>query len=113
MAPLPADPRHFLSPPTSERLRLRAAYWVAHHLDQVIESGRCELARDLTCPIPAAVTLEWLGFADDWTMIADAFHDVAAFSSGTPEHRRAQMAFVPVARHRKLEERWRVRVTMP
>jgi cytochrome P450 len=99
-----------LSPQASERLRPRAAHWVSHHLDQVIESGRCELARDLTCPIPAAVTLEWLGFPrDDWQMISDAFHDIAAYSSGSPEHRQAQMAFVPVMERvaDELEARWR------
>lgn len=100
-----------LSPQASERLRPRAAHWVAHHLDQVIETGRCELARDLTCPIPAAVTLEWMGFPrDDWQVISDAFHDLAAFSIGTREHRRAQRAFLPVMQRvdDELADRWRV-----
>jgi cytochrome P450 len=99
-----------LSPQASERLRPRAAHWVSYHLDQVIESGRCELARDLTCPIPAAVTLEWLGFPPaDWQMISDAFHDIAAYSSGTPEHRQAQLAFIPVIERigEELQSRWR------
>ncbi len=99
-----------LSPQASERLRPRVAHWVTWHLDQIIERGRCDLAHDLTCPIPAAVTLEWLGFPPgDWKMIADAFHDLAAYSIGTPEHRRAQHAFVPVMQRvdDELEERWR------
>ena len=32
------------------------------HLDQVVERGECEFVHDLTCPVPAAVTLEWLGY---------------------------------------------------
>ena len=47
--------------------------------------------------------------ADDWQMISDAFHDIAAYSSGTPEHRQAQMAFLPVMERvaEELEARWR------
>ena len=56
-----------LSPQASERLRPRVARWVAHYIDEVIESGRCDFVYDLACPVPAAVTLEWLGFPpSDW-----------------------------------------------
>ena len=33
-----------------------------HALDQVVERGEIEFVHDLTCPVPASVTLEWLGY---------------------------------------------------
>jgi cytochrome P450 len=83
-----------LAPRAAERLRPRAQHWTTHCVDQFIEAGECEFTHDLSVPVPGAVTLEWLGFPDrDWRAISGAFHDVAAYSRGTPEHRRAQSAF--------------------
>jgi cytochrome P450 len=83
-----------LAPRAAERLRPRAQHWTTHFIDEFIEAGECELTHDLSVPVPGAVTLEWLGFPEaDWRMISGAFHDVAAYSRGTPEHRAAQMAF--------------------
>ena len=86
-----------LSPRASEKLRPRVAHWVAHAVDEVIESGRCDFVHDFACPVPAAVTLEWLGFPpSDWDAISSAFHDTAAYSKGSPEFARASAAFGPV-----------------
>ena len=83
-----------LAPRAAERLRPRVQHWTTHFVDQFIEAGKCEFTHDLSVPVPGAVTLEWLGFPDsDWRAISGAFHDVAAYSRGTPEHRRAQLAF--------------------
>jgi cytochrome P450 len=83
-----------LAPRAAERLRPRARHWTTHFIDEFIEAGKCEFTHDLSVPVPGAVTLEWLGFPEsDWRMISGAFHDVAAYSRGTPEHRNAQMAF--------------------
>jgi len=83
-----------LAPRAAERLRPRARHWSTHCIDQFIEAGTCEFTHDLTVPVPGAVTLEWLGFPeDDWDPIANAFHDVAAYSRGTPEHAAAQAEF--------------------
>ena len=82
-----------LAPRAAERLRPRAHHWTTHFVDQFIEQGECEFTHDLSVPVPGAVTLEWLGFPEtDWRMITDAFHDVAAHSRDTPEHRTAQAA---------------------
>jgi len=76
-----------LSPGASERLRPRARHWARAYLDEVIESGQCDLVTDLAFPVPAAVTLEWLGFPrSDWHAMAQAFHDPAAFPNGSPEY---------------------------
>jgi cytochrome P450 len=86
-----------LSPRAVEQLRPRIRRWVTHYVDEIIESGRCEFVRDITCPVPAAVTLEWLGFpASEWQAISAAFHDVAAYPKGSAEFVRAGAAFVPL-----------------
>ena len=86
-----------LSPRASEKLRPRVARWVTHYIDEVIESGRCDFVHDLACPVPAAVTLEWLGFPpSDWQLISDAFHDTAAYTKDSPEFARASAGFPPV-----------------
>ena len=83
-----------LSPQASERLRGRARYWTAYYLDRVIERGTCDFVDDVTCPVPAAVVLEWMGFPrDEWRWFSDAFHGVAAFANGTAEHRNATNAY--------------------
>ncbi len=83
-----------LAPRAAERLRPRARHWTTQCIDAFIETGECEFTHQLSVPVPGAVTLEWLGFPQsDWAMIAGAFHDVAAYSRGTPEHRKAQMEF--------------------
>ena len=60
--------------------------------------------------MPAAVTLEWLGFPpSDWRTMAAAFHDTAAYSKGSPEFARASAAFPPVLERisEELEDRSR------
>jgi cytochrome P450 len=82
-----------LSPAAAERLRPRARYWARRCIDAVIETGRCELVHDLIFPVPAAVTLEWLGFPEsDWPSMSAAFHDAAAYPHDTPEYRDALKA---------------------
>lgn len=83
-----------LAPRAAERLRPRARHWTTHFIDQFIEAGEVEFTHELTVPVPGAVTLEWLGFPKaDWRPISEAFHNVAAYTRGTPEHRAAQMEF--------------------
>jgi cytochrome P450 len=60
----------------------------------MVESGSAELVSDLTFPVPAAVTLDWLGFpTSDWAMISHAFHDSTAHPHGSPEALRGRAAF--------------------
>jgi cytochrome P450 len=101
-----------LSPQASERLRARARFWTAHHLDRVVERGECDFVADLTCPVPAAVTLEWMGYPrDDWQMFSDAFHGVSAYPAGSPEHRKASEAYGPVME--RITEELRDRIASP
>jgi len=86
-----------LAPRAAERLRPRARHWTTHFVDAFIDAGECEFTHDLSVPVPGAVTLEFLGFPeDDWRMIADAFHNAAAYSHDRPEYRGAQNQFANV-----------------
>jgi cytochrome P450 len=122
MLPEESDPPHWygyrrslariLSPQASERLRPRARLWTEHYVDQLIERGECEFVHDLTCPVPAAVTLEWLGYPrEEWQMFSDAFHGVSAYPAGSPEHRRASEAYGPVMQ--RIDEELRDRIASP
>jgi cytochrome P450 len=73
-----------LSPGAVRRLQPRIEHWVTHHIDQVIESGHCEMSADIACPVPAAVALELLGFPQsDWERISNAFHGTASLDRTT------------------------------
>jgi cytochrome P450 len=101
-----------LAPRAAERLRPRARHWATHFVDQFIEVGEVEFTHDLTVPVPGAVTLEWLGFPEeDWRPISEAFHNVAAYSRGTPEHRAAQAEFGNVMA--RIREEVELRETAP
>ena len=101
-----------LSPQASERLRARARYWTAQCLDRVVERGECDFVHDLTCPVPAAVTLEWMGFPhEEWQMFSDAFHGVSAYPAGSAEHRQASEAYGPVMT--RIAEELRDRIASP
>jgi cytochrome P450 len=76
----------------------------------VIEAGSCELVHDVICPVPAAVTLEMLGFPrEDWPRLSGTFHAVASVRHGTPEFDRAveDMAWVAGRVHEEVEDRRR------
>lgn len=74
-----------------EEMVPRIRYWTDVFLDRVIESGRCDLMYDLAVPIPAAVTLEWLGFEDpdEWFRIGDAWHNFFSRSRTGPHFQQA------------------------
>ncbi|OBH08728.1 cytochrome P450 [Mycobacterium sp. E1747] len=61
-----------------ESLRPRIEHWANVFVDRVIESGRCDLVYDLAVTVPAAVTMEWLGWdkEDEWWPIGKAWHDL-------------------------------------
>jgi len=83
-----------LSPRGVEKLRPRVEYWVTKYLDDVIESGRCDIVETLTSGVPGAVVLEWLGFREDeWHRLGAAFHNMSAFvpGSATADHHMAEL----------------------
>ena len=94
MVPEEADPPRWhgyrrvlaelLSPGAVERLRPRVEHWVDHQIDQFIETGSAELAHDLSVPVPAMVTMEWLGWPrEEWLVAAGTFHEMAKHRPGS------------------------------
>ena len=59
-------------------------------LDDHVESGRIDLVLDLANPVPAAVTLAFVGLPpSDWARFADPIHASAYTPPGTPEKEAA------------------------
>jgi cytochrome P450 len=68
-----------------ETLYPRVKHWVTKFLDDVIESGKCDIVETLTSGVPGAVILEWLGFPEEeWHRFSAAFHNSSAYVPGAP-----------------------------
>jgi len=66
-------------------LEPRIRHWTTTAIDGVIESGRCDLAADLATPIPAQVSLEWIGMPDDVLERAQSsYHDYLGYPHDDP-----------------------------
>ena len=73
-----------LSPQASEAMKPRIAHWTKQHIDVVIETGACDLLYDITSPVPAHITLEWLGYPlEHAEATSSAFHDMLGYAPGT------------------------------
>jgi cytochrome P450 len=63
----------------------RVKYWVTKFIDDVIESGKCDIVETLASGVPGAVVLEWLGFPEhEWHRFSAAFHNSSAYVPGAP-----------------------------
>lgn len=83
-----------LTPGAAEALRPRARHWCHRFLDRVVESGAADLVPGFVVPVPAAVTMEMLGFPDEeWLPLAGVFHDVSAYPVGHPVREKAIARF--------------------
>ncbi len=87
--PIEMDPpdyptyRRLLNPPFApasiEKLRSRMYAYADWCLDRVIETGAIDLVVDLANPVPAMVTLAFLGLdIDEWHYFSWPFHDIVA-----------------------------------
>jgi len=86
-----------LTPDAVDRLVPMIARHAARIVDGFIEAGSCDFVRDLTNPLPAAVTLDWLGFPEaDWPRLAGPIHDIFAAVAGSERAMRgaAGLAFM-------------------
>jgi cytochrome P450 len=69
-----------LSPAASKAMQPSIEYWTTTCIDSVIEAGECDLLYDLTGPVPAYTTLDWLGFPHDRILeAAQAMHDTLGY----------------------------------
>jgi cytochrome P450 len=80
---------HILSREAVAELEPRVLHWTTHLIDQIIERGACDLAADLATPLPATVSLEWLGMpADVLAPACSSYHEYLGYPPGTPESER-------------------------
>jgi len=97
--PLELDPPHhipvrqllnpLLSPNAAQAIRPRVAHWTKHHIDAVIERGECDLLYDITSPVPAHVSLEWLGYPLEHADLASyGTHDMLGHPPGSEQYQR-------------------------
>ena len=78
-----------LTPEAVDRLRPMIAKHTSRVIDAFIEHGSADFVHDLTNPVPAAVTLDWLGFpAEDWPKLAAPIHDIFAALPGSERAQR-------------------------
>jgi cytochrome P450 len=67
-------------------LRALTEYFV----DRVIERGECDFVLDVAAPVPAVLTLMYLGMpTDDWQRISQTQHNLVACHPDTPEYAAA------------------------
>jgi cytochrome P450 len=80
-----------LSPPAVGRMAPMIAEITTECIDRFIERGSCDLVYDLANPIPATVTLRWLGFpTDEWERFALPVHDIFVAPPGSDRLARGQ-----------------------
>jgi cytochrome P450 len=96
--PRSRDYRKILNPVTTpaaiEKVKPRIAAYTTWFIDQVIETGECDLAAVIG--VPAVVTLDWLGMPlREWRRYAAALHAVLANPYGSPAHTEAVTAHLP------------------
>ncbi|WP_326640632.1 cytochrome P450 [Streptosporangium sp. NBC_01755] len=78
-----------LTPDAVDRLRPMIARHATRVVDAFIEHGSADFVRDLTNPLPAAVTLDWLGFPEeDWARLAGPIHDIFAAPADSDRARK-------------------------
>ncbi|MYH88725.1 MAG: cytochrome P450 [Acidimicrobiaceae bacterium] len=84
-----ADLRRVINPfmvtKAVEANRDRMAQVSGWFLDEVIESGACDLVDDYATPVPAVMTLEMMGMpSENWRYYADFFHATSSFTKDDP-----------------------------
>jgi cytochrome P450 len=75
-----------LSPGAVKRMTPTLHEVTAYFIDRFIESGKGDLVLDVANPIPAIMTLDFLGFPrNDWERYADPIHKMAVVHRERPE----------------------------
>lgn len=88
-----------LTPAAVDRLRPMIARHTTRFIDAFIRRGSADFVRDLTNPVPAAVTLDWLGFPErDWARLAGPIHDIFAAPADSDRARRGARGLVYMER---------------
>lgn len=100
-----------LSPVASKAMQPSIERWTTTCIDAVIEAGQCDLLYDLTGPVPAYTTLDWLGFPHDRIIeAAETTHDTLGYP---PTSERWKKAFASTMIEETLWETARARRKEP
>ena len=76
-----------LAPRAIARLLPRLHEITTYFIDRVIERGQCDLVLDLANPIPAILTLDYLGLPlDEWERFADPIHKMVYVRRDQPAY---------------------------
>jgi cytochrome P450 len=87
------------APAAIERVEPMVKHYVTWFIDQIIESGSCDMAEVIA--VPSIVTVDWLGLdVSDWKRYASAFHALLAGVPGSESYKQAVEVDLPY-----LEER--------
>jgi cytochrome P450 len=79
----------WFTPKAAETRRTLAETVTDYCIDQIIDQGRGDLTEDVAVPIPALLTMQFLGFPfADAAPMADLFHRHSWVAPGTPERDR-------------------------
>lgn len=82
------------SPAAVEKMRPMVEHHVTNFIDNVIESGQCDLTSVIR--VPAIITIDWLGLPiEEWQRYARAHHAVLASLPDSPEYQRATEQDLP------------------
>jgi cytochrome P450 len=101
--PMELDPPHHgpvrqllnagLSPGASRKMQPIIEHWATTCIDAVIEAGECDLLYDITGPVPAYVTMDWLGFPHDRILeAAETVHHLVGYPPGSEECDKARQS---------------------
>lgn len=102
-----------LSPAEVDALRPMIRAHATRIVNEFIERGSADLVRELTNPLPTAVTLDWLGFPEsDMALIGPPVHDLFTSEPGSERAIRAgeglmymERRILELIRERKAEPR--------
>ena len=79
-----------LSPAASREMQPIIEHWTTTCIDAVIEAGTCDLLYDITGPVPAYTTLDWLGFPHERIIeAAETTHDSLGYPPGSERWEKA------------------------
>jgi cytochrome P450 len=82
------------APAAVERMHGLVTKYTTWFIDEVIESGECDLAQVIG--VPSIVTVDWLGLpVSDWELYSEAHHSVLAAVPGSEQYERATKVLLP------------------
>ena len=80
-----------LSPSAVRKMMPLIESWTTKCIDQVIESGEGDLLYDVAGPVPAFITMNWLGFPEEHIReVAETVHHFVGYPPGSPEFEKAR-----------------------